>query len=202
MKANKGGRVSVRTQWTALAGAFIVLAGVVVAWALARAADRVQVVQIAQEVRAGEIISADDLVLAGVAHDGTVAALVPAAAAETAIGKVASIDLQPGALLQSGMWRDAPTLGAGEQRVGVVLQPGRFPDDLGRGDTAVAAPLDPADPLVPVGVRVLDVAVTPEGATTLTLAVPGAAAVSVARLGAAEQLVLVGDAIAAGGDGA
>jgi hypothetical protein len=162
----------------------------------------VQVVQIAQEVRAGEIISADDLVLAGVAHDGTVAALVPAAAAETAIGKVASIDLQPGALLQSGMWRDAPTLGAGEQRVGVVLQPGRFPDDLGRGDTAVAAPLDPADPLVPVGVRVLDVAVTPEGATTLTLAVPGAAAVSVARLGAAEQLVLVGDAIAAGGDGA
>jgi hypothetical protein len=202
MKVNRGARVSVRTQWTALGGALVVLAGVVVAWGLARAADRVQVVQIAQEVRAGEVIAADDLVLVGVAHDGSVAALVPAAAGGSAVGKVAAIDLQPGVLLQTGMWRDAPSLGAGEQRVGVVLAPGRFPDDLGRGDTAVAAPLDPADPLEPVGVRVLDVAATPEGDTALTLAVPHAAAVTVARLGAAEQLVLVGDAVGSGGDGA
>ena len=45
-----------------------------------------------------------------------------------------------------------------------------------------------------VAVRVLTAAITPEGATTLTLAVANDSSVVVARLAAAEQLVLVGDA--------
>jgi hypothetical protein len=199
MKANVG--VRARTQWLALGGALVVLAGVLVAWALSRAADRVQVVQVAVDVRAGEVIGADDLVLVGVAHDGSVSQLVPAAQAQDVMGKVAAVDLQVGMLLQSGMWRTTPSLSAGEQRVGVVLKSGRFPADLGQGDTAVAAALDPADPLVPVSVRVLEATATPDGTTALTLAVPTTAAVTVARLGADEQLVLVGNA-ATGGEGA
>lgn len=191
MKANIG--VRARTQWLALGGALVVLAGVLVAWALSKAADRVQVVQVAVEVSAGEVIGADDLLLVGVAHDGSVSQLVPASQAQDLVGKVAAVDLQVGMLLQTGMWRTTPTLSAGEQRVGVVLKAGRFPADLGQGDMAVAAALDPADSLVPVTVRVLEVTTTPDGTTALTLAVPDAAAVAVARLGADEQLVLVGN---------
>ena len=46
-------RSRVRTQWLALGAAFVVLAGVVVAWALANAADRVQVVRLTHDVPAG-----------------------------------------------------------------------------------------------------------------------------------------------------
>ena len=197
MKANIGMRP--RTQWLALGGALIVLAGVLVAWALSRAADRVQVVQVAVDVPAGDVIAAEDLVLVAVAHDSSVVGLLTAADAQDAVGKVAAIDLKVGVLVQSGMWRTTPVLVTGEQRVGVVLKAGRFPDDLARGDTAVAAAMDVADPFEPIAIRVLDAVATPDGTTMLTLAVPKVASVAVARLGAAEQLVLVGDAATGGG---
>ena len=81
----------------------------------------------------------------------------------------------------------------GEQRVGVVLSAGRLPEGLAQGDTAWAAAMDPADPTSPVAVRVLTAAITSEGAIALTLAVASDSSVVVARLAAAEQLVLVGD---------
>lgn len=187
-------RSSVRTQWMALGGAMVVLAGVLVAWALSRAADRVQVVQVAQGVQAGQVITVDDLTVTGIAYDTQLQGLVPAVSLNELEGRVAAIDLQPGALLQTGMWRAEPAMAPGEQRVGVVLSPGRLPEGLAQGDTAWAAPMDPADATAPVAVRVLTAALTPEGATALTLAVSSDASVVVARLAAAEQLVLVGDA--------
>lgn len=187
-------RSRVRTQWMALGGALVVLAGVLVAWALQRAADRVQVVQIVNQVDAGETITSDDLAVTGIAYDGAVQGLVPVESFDAVAGRVAAIDLQPGALLQVGMWRDSTALAAGERRVGVVLAVGRLPVELGPGDVALAAALDPADPMTSVSARVLDRAVTPEGAVGLTLAVPADAAVDVARLAASEQLVLVGEA--------
>ena len=69
-------RSSVRTQWMALGGALVVLAGVLVAWALSRAADRVQVVQVAQQVQAGQVITADDLTVTGIAYDTQLQGLV------------------------------------------------------------------------------------------------------------------------------
>ncbi len=187
-------RSSVRTQWMALGGALVVLAGVLVAWSLSRAADRVQVVRLAQAVQAGEMITLDDLTVTGIAYDGQLQGLVPAVSLAELDGRVAAIDLQAGALLQTGMWRSEPAMAPGEQRVGVVLSPGRLPEGLVQGDTAWAAALDPADPTAAVAVRVLTVAITPEGATTLTLAVANDSSVVVARLAAGEQLVLVGDA--------
>jgi hypothetical protein len=186
-------RSSVQTQWMALGGALVVLAGVLVAWALSQAADRVQVVQVAQEVQAGQVITADDLTVTGIAFDSQLQGLVPAGSLAELDGRVAAIDLQPGALVQVGMWRATPVLAPGEQRVGVVLKPGRFPDGIAQGDTGWAASMDPADPAAPVAVRVLDASVTADGATSLTLAVDADAAVTVARLAAAEQLVVVGE---------
>ncbi len=186
-------RSSVQTQWMALGGALVLLAGVLVAWALSRAADRVQVVQVAQAVTAGQVISVDDLTVTGIAYDTQLQGLVPAVSLAELDGRVAAIDLQPGALLQVGMWRSTPVLAPGEQRVGVVLKPGNLPDGMAQGDTGLAAALDPADTTAPVPVRVLAASVTADGAVSLTLAVSAESAVVVARLAAAEQLVIVGD---------
>ncbi|MDO8362839.1 MAG: SAF domain-containing protein [Actinomycetota bacterium] len=191
-----GGRVRsrVRTQWLALGAALVVLAGVLVAWALTQAADRVQVVQVAQAVPAGEVIEAADLTVTGVAFDAEVQGLVPAGSLEKLVGRVAAVDMQPGSLLQVGMWRDAPQLAAGEESVGALLQLGRFPAGLVRGDLAVAAPLDAAGTGPVVVVRVIDLQVLDDGDLSVTLAVAQADSVSVAQLAANDQLVLVGRA--------
>lgn len=194
MKTTRRVRSQVRTQWMAFGGALVVLSGVLVAWALSTAADRVQVVRVVQEVPAGQPIPVEALAVTGVAYDAGVDGLVPSASLADLAGRIAAIDLEPGVLVQSGMWRDSPALLDGEQRVGVVLRPGRLPVDLGQGDTAVAAAIDPADPFVPVMVHVLDAVPGTDGTTSLTLAVGTDDAVSVARLAANELLVLVGDA--------
>jgi hypothetical protein len=193
------GRVqrAVRTQWLVLAAALVVLAGVLVAWAVGNAADRVQVVQVVRAVPSGHTLTADDLALTAVAYDGEVQGLVPARSIDALVGRVAAIDLRAGALLQVGMWRDGDGLAAGEQSVGAVLKDGRYPSGIADGDLALAAPID--DPaFVPVAVRVIDTHTTSGGAFVVTLAVPQADAVAVAQLAATDRLVLVGQA--AGGD--
>lgn len=193
-------RGRVRTQWLALGAAFVVLAGVVVAWALSNAADRVQVVRVANDVRAGDVIAADDLGVTGVAHDADVQGLVPAGSLDALVGRVATIDLTAGAIVQVGMWRDAPELAAGEDRVGAVLDAGRFPAGIVRGGILVAAALDAGvDAAPPVEVRVIEVEPGPDGSLVVTLAVPGEVSISVARLAATDQLLLVGRSVPAVG---
>jgi hypothetical protein len=192
MKTNRKVQGRLRTQWLALGGALVVLAGVLVAWGLSKAADRVSVVQLARPVASGAPFVADDLTVTGIAYDAHVEGLVPAESLDAMVGRVAAFDLQAGALLQAGMWRDRPLLAPGEQSVGVVLQAGRFPAGLGQGDTAVAAPLAPGSAPSSVPVRVIDSAVTAEGDLSFTLAVAVADAVAVAQLAATEQLVLIG----------
>jgi hypothetical protein len=187
-------RSRVRTQWLALAAALVVLAGVLVAWALSNAADRVQVVRVTQAVSAGEVISAADLTVVGVAFDAEVQGLVPAASLDALVGRVAAVDLEPGVLLVAGMWRDAPETLVGEEAVGAVLRAGRFPLGLARGDVALAAPVDAAAAAAaePVSVRVIDVEVGVDGELSVTLAVAADSAVAVAQLAATDQLLLVG----------
>ena len=191
-------RSKVRTQWLALGGALVVLAGVLVAWALTRAADRVQVVQFTHEMKAGDIIQADDLTLTGVAYDGAVQGLVPEASLDALLGRVATVDLPAGSLAQAGMWSDAPTLSAGEEAVGALLKVGHFPAGLARGDIAIAAPVDPTSETAPITVRVIDAEFDADGAFAVTLAVPADSAVVVAQLAANEQLLLVGQSTAVG----
>lgn len=205
-------RSRVRTQWLALGAALVVLAGVLVAWGLSNAADRVQVVQVAQGVRAGDLIAATDLTITGVAYDGAVQGLVPADSLDALVGRIAAIDLQAGAIVQAGMWRDAPELAAGEHSVGALLASGRYPAGLARGDTALAASIDAAadtttDTTITatnditthaVEVRVIDVEVGADGGLLVTLAVPAGQSVAIAQLAATDQLLLVGNPTVAG----
>ena len=185
-------RGRVRTQWLALGGAFVVLAGVLVAWALSDAADRVQVVQVAQALEAGDVIAIDDLTVTGVAFDARVQGLVPEQSLQALVGRVVAIDVQPGTLMSVGMWQDAPLVNEGEAAVGAVLAAGRFPDGLSRGDLALAAPIDGTGESVVVTVRVIAAAIGAQGELQVTLAVPADRSVAVAQLAATDQLLLVG----------
>lgn len=185
-------RSRVRTQWLALGAALVVLASVLVGWALTHAADRVQVVQMARSVEAGDVIEGADLAIADVAFDGEVQGLVPAASLDALVGRVATIDLQPGTLMQSGMWSDAPELAAGEDAVGALLAVGRFPAGLTRGDLAIAAATQAAITTAPTIVRVIAAQEQPNGDLLVTLAVAHVESVAVAQLAATDQLLLVG----------
>lgn len=185
-------RSRVRTQWLALGAAFVVLAGVLVAWALSNAAERVQVVQVAQQVKAGDVIEFDDLAITGIAYDADLQGLVPEQSIDALVGRIAAVDIAPGTLLIRGMWEDAPVLTDGESLVGAVLAPGRFPAGLGRGDAAIAAPIDAAAELAPVDVRVIATALDPDGSLVVQLAVPADRAVAIGQLAATDALLLVG----------
>ena len=120
-------RARVRAQWLVLAAALTVLAGVMVAWALTRAADRVNVVSLARPVAAGNVIQSADLTTTPIAFDGDVHGLAPATSLDALVGRVATIDLRAGSLLTEGMWADATALATGERTVGAVLEAGTLP---------------------------------------------------------------------------
>ena len=163
-----------------------------VAWALTRAADRVAVVSVARPVAAGTVIELDDLTTTPIAFDGDdVHGLVPPASLDSLVGRVATLDLQPGTLLSVGMWADATGLGAGERTVGAVLEAGRYPLGLAQGSTAIAAARLDGD-AGGVQVRVLDADLTDAGDLQVTLAAPEADAARLAQLAATDRLVLVG----------
>lgn len=197
-------RTRVRVQWLVLAAAATVLAGTVVAWALSSAADRIEVVGVARPLRAGDTIEAADLRVSEVAFDAGVTGLVPATSLDRLAGRVAVIDLAPGALLSVGMWADEPQLAAGEHTVGAVLEPGRFPPGLTGGAVARAVSIDRSDAtserdadsdtvaLGEASVRVLAVSTTDSGGVVATLAVQEADAERVAQLAATATLVLIG----------
>jgi flagella basal body P-ring formation protein FlgA len=183
-------RSRVRAQWLVLAAALTVLAGILVAWALTRAADRVSVVSLARPVAAGTVIQTADLTIAAIAFDGDVSGLVPAASVDAVAGRVATVDLAAGSLLTVGMWADATGLSEGERTVGAVLTAGRFPVGLAQGSTAIALAID--GDVVGVTVRVIDADTTDAGGLRVTLAVPQADAMHIAQLAATDQLVVIG----------
>ena len=187
-------RTQVRAQWLVLAAALTVLAGVLVAWAIERAADRVEVVSVARAVPAGTVIQADDLTTTAIAFDEPVAGLAPASSLDALVGRVAVVDLRPGALLSSGMWADGTGLSPDERTVGALLDVGTYPSGLATGATALAIATGDVtgDATGDVTVRVLDTRTTERGALQVTLAVPATYAADIARLAAAKTLVLVG----------
>lgn len=198
---NLRARTQVRAQWLILAAALTVLAGVLVAWAIERAADRVDVVSIARPVAAGSVIQADDLTTTAIAFDEPVVGLAPASSLDTLVGRVAVVDLRPGVLLSTGMWADGTGLSPDERTVGALLDIGTHPGGLTTGATALAiatddaasaAPAAASEPSDGIVVRVLDARTTERGALQVTLAVPEADAARIARLAAAQTLVLVG----------
>jgi flagella basal body P-ring formation protein FlgA len=186
-------RTRVRAQWLVLAAALTVLAGVLVAWSLTRAADRVEVVSMARPVPAGTLIQAADLTTTAIAFDTPVVGLAPATSMQSLVGRMATIDLQPGVLLSAGMWADGTELSPGERTVGAVMAAGNYPVDLAQGSSAlaVATEADVAGDAAVI-VRVLDVTPGEQQTVVITLAVPEADAARIARLAATDALILIG----------
>ena len=195
-----------------LAAALTVLAGLLVAWSLDRAADRVDVVSVARHVPAGTVIEPGDLTTTAIAFDTPVAGLAPAASLDALVGRVATVDLNPGVLLSTAMWADGSELGAGERTVGALLDAGTYPGGISPGTSALAVSVHGSEGgeggevgdaardggaadgagSADVTVRVLDADVDARGALRVTLAVPAADAPRIARLAATDGLVLVG----------
>lgn len=184
-------RSQLRAQWLVLAAALTLLAGVLVAWALDRAADRVDVVSVARPVAAGSVIQADDLTVTAIAFDAPVTGLAPATSLQALVGRVATVDLEPGTLLSVGMWADGSELSPGERTVGALLEQGTYPTGITAGSTVQAVSLT-GDDGEPVVARVLDADTDDRSGLLVTLAVPDADAARLARLAASGQLVLVG----------
>lgn len=191
MSRRRAGRTQLRAQWLVLAAALTLLAGVLVAWALDRAAARVEVVSVARPVAAGSVITADDLTLTAIAFDTPVTGLAPATSLDALVGRVATVDLEPGVLLSTGMWADGTELSPGERTIGALLDAGSYPSGIAAGTTVQAVALGDTD-AVDVLARVLEVDRDERGSLLVTLAVPEAEAARLARLAAAEQLVIVG----------
>ena len=189
------GRVRPRAQWMVMAAALVVLAGVLVAWALGAAADRTAVVRVARAVRAGTPLTTADLAVVGVAHDGDVSGLVPAASLDELAGRVAAVDLVPGVLMQHGMWREAPALLQGEASVGAVLPVGRFPAGLAAGDFAQVVAVDARPGSALPTVRVIQADTDDDGRLVLTLAALQDDAPVVAQLAATDRLLLLGQPV-------
>lgn len=185
-------RSRIHTQWMALAAAFVVLAGALVAWALTNAADRTSVVRAARPVNAGVVIERAHLSITSVGFDAEVSGLVPAVSIDALVGRVASVDISEGSLIVAGMWRDEAPLPPGSNIVGAVLQPGTFPDGISRGDSAWAASTDSVLVEPAVGVHIVDVGLRSDGSLTVNLAVPAAQSEAVARLAATNRLLLIG----------
>ena len=186
-------RSQLRAQWLVLAAALTLLAGVLVAWSLDRAADRVEVVSVARPVAAGSVITADDLTLTAIAFDTPVTGLAPANSLDALVGRVATVDLEPGVLLSTGMWADGTELSPGERTVGALVDAGSYPAGITAGSRVQAVALSGgADEQTAVIARVLDADTDARGALLVTLAVPEGEAARLARLAAADQLVLVG----------
>lgn len=177
------------------------------------------VVQLARPVAAGAAFEIDDLTLTGVAVEPGVDALVPAASLDALVGRIAVVDLDAGVLLQRGLWRNGSALRDGERAVGAVLDAGRFPRGLTVGDIVVGDSIaDPATssldafvdvgrtdatsttvvdaPALPAVMRVIDLVALDDGRLSISLAVPIASAIEIARLAATDQLVVVGTLLA------
>ena len=166
------------------------------AWAL-NVGHRTQVLVVARPVQAGSVISASDLTTAGVAADHSVSG-IPASAAGQVIGKVASDNLVPGALLLRAEVGGGPSVPSGSSVVGLDLKPGMFPTALEPGDSVAVVSTPSQAPSSNGGVVIVSKATvfssraSSDGISTLvSVVVPSGQASAVAAAGAQGSVSLV-----------
>ncbi|MEU5825617.1 SAF domain-containing protein [Streptomyces sp. NPDC047803] len=120
--------------WTlaALVGALVAISQV------NRAGDRVEVLAVAHDVRAGQVVTASDVTTAQVAEDPALSP-VPAADRSRIVGQRAAVDLRQGSLLTKSSVQGGGGLGDDLQVVGVEVKKGTAPrDELRPGDKVLA----------------------------------------------------------------
>lgn len=119
-------RVRRRPAFIALGVALAAAGGVMTATIVARTGDRVAVLAVGQNVPVGSTITAQDLTVAHVAPDS---ALSPIRASDqpSVVGQVAAIGLPAGSLLVRTDITPTEVPAAGQQLVGVAVNPGQLP---------------------------------------------------------------------------
>ncbi len=202
--SNAGGdvtrrRLRVRRNPMWLAGGILAvcLGGLASGYLFMSVAATDEVLKVQRTVYRGQIIAAEDLTVVSVGAGVEVGA-VPRERLDEVVGRSALTDLPEGSLLVSGSWGDA-RLTSGSTRIGVRLEPGRYPSGLVPGSPVliVAVPLQGAlseeeavPPSVPGEVASLPAGQS-DGSVVFDLTVGGDQAETVARLAATNRLSLV-----------
>lgn len=112
----------------------VVLCALLFASLYSGAAERTLVLGVAKDVAPGQVVGDGDL------RDVEISAgpgikMVPASERKSVVGQRAAVALAPGSLLARSQLATGPRLAPGEALVPVALPAGRFPPELGPGDT-------------------------------------------------------------------
>lgn len=179
----------VRVPWLAAAVGAALLTAAIVLWGFGRAADRREVLMVAETIGRGETIETTDLTTSFVAVD-TPTQLYSAEQREQIVGSIAATDLAPGDLVGPSAVASGEQLPEGWQDVGGLLRAGNYPSSVAIGDRMLALPQvgEPSG----VEVLVVDVSIGDDRAALVVLAAPPTDAGRVAQWSAEENLVLVG----------
>ena len=201
--ASTGGRPASATSGSrsapmALVGLACVVVGAVVFLAAHVGLDRREsVLVVARPVASGQVIAANDLVVAQVSLSSG-ARSVPSSRRAQVVGKTATVGLVPGAVLAPAQLGTASALQPGEAVVGVALKAGQSPRGVRPGtrvqvvDTAGSGTA-PAPAVVSSLAVVVDagLAQAGSGVSVVSLRVPVDDALGVAAAGAAGRASLV-----------
>ena len=192
-------RLRVRRHPAWLAGGILAvcLGGLASGYLFMSVADTDEVLKVQRVVYRGQVISADDLSVVSVGSGVEVGA-VPRERLDEVVGRTALTDLPQGSLLVSGSWGDA-RLTTGWTRIGVRLEPGRYPSGLvpGSSVTIVAVSLQGSGgdeeglPPSMLGEVASAPVVQPDGSVVFDLTVGVEQSEAVARLAATNRLSLV-----------
>lgn len=177
----------------AVAGALLVgLCGVASAGLAAAGHNRIAVLALAHDVRAGQVLTAADLRVAHLSGDNVSAVSADGRAA--LIGQTLTATLPAGTLLNASMLTPVPLPAAGLQLVAVAVKPGGVPVEatpgrdvaLVRVATGTAAVVAGGPSILVAKARVVSVQTEPStGSVVLSVQVPAAAAAAVAQASAA-----------------
>ncbi|WP_425824628.1 SAF domain-containing protein [Streptomyces fractus] len=128
----------------ALAWTLAALIGALVAISMVnRAGDRIEVLAVAHDVQAGQVVKASDVTTAQVAEDPALTP-VPAASRSQIVGQRAAVDLRQGSLLTDSSVQSGGGLGDDLQVVGVEVKKGTAPQNEFRPGDKVLAVVLPA----------------------------------------------------------
>ncbi|MEL6893980.1 MAG: hypothetical protein AAFP84_20490 [Actinomycetota bacterium] len=186
-------RPRVRLPWLLVTAGLFVFIVMLVLWALSSASERTQVLVVVEPVAAGEPIPDSAIGTTGLSNDDGFGRIYVESQRSEIVGAVAVTDLEPGDLLGPALVTNAPDTFTGERLVGAVLRAGRYPEQIQRGDEALAvsivdrAAVDPAT----VPVRVVAVSFSETAEASVTLAVADEDAALVGTWAGTDELVVV-----------
>lgn len=110
-------------------------------WWQARGANPTRIAVAADDVRAGDVLSTDDLAVVSISSDDELS-LIAAAEAATVVGQRAVTDIAAGSPLMRAQFSVLTPLSSSESLVGVVVDASRAPLEIAAGDLVDVVALD------------------------------------------------------------